>query len=324
MGLDSVEDTISHGQYQPDVKDDPLRARMNISDVWPEPPPSQNLHVFVSLSSAVLEHPVKKRRLADNPEALSLGPDDPVTASLRQFWNSLWNEQGDRFCEDLVTRGPNPVEGVDVPATMKVLNLSAVSGTIEKVMIRDEYDEAIKDIEGHKERKMGVVIVGHPGIGKSMGSVGQACVLVNTPPYLGKTILLYYILVKRLLEKKPTVLQYKPNVVFIFNDKGLHARPASSYYEPDLSGYQGTWALVDMNEKITQPADFIQSSKFFLVMASSPTPSRWYNVQMYKAPVTLWFMKPFSLVELLQASVFLASNSSFVAYVILQSSTSTD
>ena len=140
---------------------------------------------------------------------------------------------------------------------MKVLNLPAVFGTIEKVMIRDEYDEAIKDIEGHKERKMGVVIVGHPGIGKSMGFVGQACVLINTPPYLGKTILLYYILVKRLLEKKPTVLQYKPDVVFIFNDKGLHARRASSYYEPELSGYQDTWALVDMNEKIKQPADFI-------------------------------------------------------------------
>ena len=301
-------------------------AEMGISDVWPEPPPSQNLHVFVSLPSAVLERPVKRRRLADNPGAFSLGPDDTVIATLRQFWNNLWNEQGDPFCEHLVSRGPNPVEDVDVPATMKVLSLPAVFGTIEKVMIRDEYDEAIKDIEGHstgENRKMGIVTVGHPGIGRSMGSVGQACVLINTPPYLGKTILLYYILVKRLLEKKPTVFQYKPNVVFIFNDKGLHARRPSSHCEPDLSGYQDTWALVDTNENITQPADFILSSKFFLVMTSSPTPSRWYNVQMYRAPVTLWFMKPFSLVELLQASVFLASNSSFVTYVISQSSTST-
>jgi len=321
-----VRPTIFRGQYQPDIKDDPLLPETVISDVWPEPPPGQNLHVFVSLPSGVLEHPAKKKRLVDDPDAFSPGLYDTEIASLRQFWDSLWNEQEDPFRECLVSRGPNPVEGVDVPATMKVLGLPEVFGVIEHVMIRDEYDEAIKDIESHstgEERKKGVVIVGHPGIGRSMDSVGQACVLINTPPYLGKTILLYYILVKRLLEKKPTVLQYKPNVVFIFNDEGLHARPASSFCERNLSGYQDAWALVDMNEDIEKPADFIRSSNFFLLMASSPTPSRWYNVQMYRAPVTLWFMKPFNLVELLQASVFLASNSSFVTYVIPQSSTST-
>ena len=48
VDLDSVEGTISRGQYQPDVKDEPLRARMKISDVWPKQPPDQNLHVFVT------------------------------------------------------------------------------------------------------------------------------------------------------------------------------------------------------------------------------------------------------------------------------------
>ena len=280
---------------------------MMISDVWTAPPPGQNLHVFVSLPSEDLERPAKKRRFADG-RAFPPGSDETVIASLRQFWNRLWNEQEDPFFDYPISRCPNPVEGVDVPATMKVLDLPSAFGNIKNVMIRDEYDEAIKDIESHhstgEARKMGVVVVGHPGIGRSMGSVGQACVLINTPPYLGKTILLYYILAKRLFEKKPTVFQFEPNVVYIFNDKGLHARLASSSCEPELSEDQNAWALVDMNEDVEKPARFIRISRLLLIMASSPKPSRWHNVEKYRAPVALWFMKPFSLVELLQASVF--------------------
>ena len=64
---------------------------------------------------------------------------------------------------------------------MKVLSLPTILSSIGDVMIRDDYDEAMKDIERHhtiKIRNRGVVVVGHPGIGKSMGSVGQALVLV--------------------------------------------------------------------------------------------------------------------------------------------------
>jgi hypothetical protein len=192
-------------------------------------------------------------------------------------------------------------------------------------MIRDEYDEAIKGIESlrrNKRGKKGVIVVGHPGIGRSMGSVGQAWVLKYTPPYLGKTILLYYVLVNRLLENKPTVLQNNSKDVFIFDDKGCHVVEASSRQYSYRIGHQDTWALVDLGDKVATPADVIVDSSFFLVMASSPQPTRWKNVLKYRAPAALWFMKPFSLAELIQASVFLAHNFSFVTHVISQSSNS--
>ena len=137
----------------------------------------KNLHIFVRLPSA------KRQRLDDEPDS-SAASDGAGQDILRQFWKSLWLEKVNPFREDPVRRDPNPVEGVNVPATVKVLHLTNLFGLIPDVMIRDEYDEAIKDIEGHRtspEGYRGVVIIGHPGIGRSMCSVGQARVLIHTP-----------------------------------------------------------------------------------------------------------------------------------------------
>jgi hypothetical protein len=325
VSLASVKAAISSGQYQPDVKDklEPLSVERKISEIWSEQPPNKNLHVFVGLPSG---YPGKSPRLADDPYAFSTGPGETTKGKLWRFWKSLWHDKENIFREDFVRRDPDPVEGIDVPATMKVMRLPTIFSLIEDVMIRGEYDEAIKDIESHVARRedRGVVIVGHSGTGRSTGSVGQAWVLIYTPRYLGKTILLYYILVKRLLEKKPTVLQNNSKDVFIFDDKGCHVVEASSYlYYSDRSARQDTWALVDLGQKVAEPARFMYNSSFFLIMASSPKPTRWKNVLKYRAPVAFWFMKPFTLAELIQASVFLTSYSSFVAYAISQPSAST-
>ena len=122
------------------------------------------------------------------------------------------------------------------------------------------------------------------------------------PLYLGKTILLYYILVKRLLENKPTVLQNDSDVVYIFDDKGCHVQKASWY--PYEGPHPDMWALVDLGQWVQRPARFVHSSSFFVIMASSPTPARWIEVRTHRGPISFWFMKPFSLAELIQASVF--------------------
>jgi hypothetical protein len=109
---------------------------------------------------------------------------------------------------------------------------------------------------------------------------------------------LYYILVKRLLEEKPTILQNDPGVLFLFDAYGVTALRPSSDADPELEAYGDTWALV-----------------------ASPRASRWQDVERYRGSVALWFMKPFTLAELVQASVYLASISS-LTYVISQSSTS--
>ena len=120
--------------------------------------------------------------------------------------------------------------------------------------------------------------------------------------------MLYYILVNRLLENKPTVLQNNSRDVFIFNDKGFYTLEASSDQASYRIGHQDTWALVDLGNTVATPAEVIVNSSFFLVMASSPQPTRWKDVKRYRGPAALWFMKPFSLAELIQASVFLAHN----------------
>ena len=85
----------------------------------------------------------------------------------------------------------------------------------------------------------------------------------------------------------------------------LEASSDQDYYR---IGHQDTWALVDLRDKVATPADVIVNSSFFVVMASSPQPTRWKDVKRYRGPITFWFMKPFSLAELIQASVFLARN----------------
>ena len=173
MSLTLVKDAISSGQYNPDLKDEPLSAQTNISKIWPEQPSDENLHVFVRLPSA------KKQHLDDDPDSSLATPGKTAEDPLWQFWRSLWLDKLNPFREDPVRRDSNPAEGVDVPTTMKVLHLPLIFTRlyIQDVMIRDEYDEAIKGIESlriNKRGKKGVIVVGHPGIGRSMGSVGQA------------------------------------------------------------------------------------------------------------------------------------------------------
>ena len=124
--------------------------------------------------------------------------------------------------------------------------------------------------------------------------------------YLGKTILLYFILVKRLLKQKPTIFQNDLDAVYLFNKDGIHVLKPSSYIHPDNESNQETWAPVDANESISQPARMLSrdTSPFFLVIGSSPKASRWQNVLKYRPPTVFWFMKLFTLAELIEALVF--------------------
>jgi hypothetical protein len=247
---------------------------------------------------------------------------------LQEFWENLWQYHKEPFVTMDVVCDPNPVQSVDIPAIIKVLSLPEVLSPISTVMVRDEYDEAMKYIERRRankgERQMrGIIISGHPGIGMSMGSVRQTWVLIYTPPCLGKTTLLCCILAQRLFEKKPTVFQNHSDYVFVFDDNGCRRHWASFTMNPRRVAHQDIWALVDMSPQVETLSDFIQKSPFFTVIASSPRPSRWEQVMRYRGPLARWFMKPFSLAELIQASVYFVSISSFVTYVISQSSTST-
>ena len=271
----------------------------------------------------------KRRLLANSPDPLWSDEVHPTAlVAIRQFWKSLWQDKEDPLHKVSVRRDPNPVDGVDVLATMRVLHLPKIFSSISDVMIRGDYGEAIRDIEGHRTSEIptkSVMVVGHPGIGRTMLSVGQAWVLIYTPPYLGKTALLYYILVQRLLEQKPTILQITSQVLFFFSADGVEMLQPSSLVDPASEAYQNTWVLVDINAEVQAPAEMLRrdNSPFFLVIASPPKVSQWQGAPRDGGAVAFWLMKPFTLAELIQASVFLASISFFATYVISQSSTST-
>jgi len=114
------------------------------------------------------ESPSKRRRLADdlNDEYLDI---------MKQLWRSLWQDKQDPSDNVTVHRGSDPINSVDVPATMKVLRLPRIFSGLGNVMIRSDYEEAIRDFNGdYISGRKSVIIVGHPGIGRTMGSVGQA------------------------------------------------------------------------------------------------------------------------------------------------------
>ena len=80
----------------------------------------------------------------------------------------MWQDKMNPFREDSVRRDPNSVEGVDVPATMEVLRLPDTFSSIGDVMVRADYGEALRDIEGYYTRKRkSVIVTGHPGIGRT-------------------------------------------------------------------------------------------------------------------------------------------------------------
>jgi hypothetical protein len=57
----AIKESIADGRYQPQLSlPEPLYAMDTISDVWPERPPNNRLHVFISLPSEA-----KRPRLDD-------------------------------------------------------------------------------------------------------------------------------------------------------------------------------------------------------------------------------------------------------------------
>jgi hypothetical protein len=115
--------------------------------------------------------PFKRQRLADDPGSSFKGPEDDELEIMKR----LWQDGQDPSAKVTVHRGSDPIDSVDVLATMNVLCLPPTLSRLGSVMIRSEYEEAMNDFDnkGYIQNKS-VIIVGHPGIGRTMGSVGQA------------------------------------------------------------------------------------------------------------------------------------------------------
>jgi hypothetical protein len=120
-------------------------------------------------------------------------------------------------------------------------------------------------------------------------------------------MMLYYLLASRLLQQQPTIFQYRRDILLLFDGDGVSTLlPEDAVIRPAA---EDIWALVDCNQSVSAPASALLngSSPAFLVVASSPRSFRWADVLHYRVPTPTWFMKPFTLVELIQASVLFAS-----------------
>jgi hypothetical protein len=84
------------------------------------------------------------------------------------FWSDLWVASKNPIRQETVQRDPDCLEDVDVPATFDVLHGLPLSFTKGGILIRSEYKSAEEGIESQQLRVNAVLIVGHPGIGKSV------------------------------------------------------------------------------------------------------------------------------------------------------------
>lgn len=169
----------------------------------------------------------------------------------------------------------------------------------QRILIRQDYiyllhctEEALENLEYQEA----VIIGGQPGIGLCIILAVHRHQLIF---YSGKSMLLYYILLKRLNEGKPTYFQKDAAYLYRFDSQGV-ARIGE-----DISGALHTefyWALVDSNAHVTKPAPFIMDSDTHIIYATSPERER-VKWTKYIANETNLFMKPWTRVELMQGYV---------------------
>lgn len=117
--------------------------------------------------------------------------------------------------------------------------------------------------------------------------------------YPGKSLMLYYILVMRLKEKKPTYFQINSTYLYRFDIRGVERIRVDGTPDNQTELY---CALVDSNQHVTQPASFIQNSNTHVIYAASPQTKR-INWAKYVGQKRVLCMEPWTWMELMQGYV---------------------
>ncbi|THV00595.1 hypothetical protein K435DRAFT_440079 [Dendrothele bispora CBS 962.96] len=143
-------------------------------------------------------------------------------------------------------------------------------GTTESVQlyVRDQYEDLYKFLQ---QTKRGAVVLGSPGIGKSVFNV--------------------YALARRLEEKQTTFYVTAHERCFIFDEKGVFELEDTN--KVSLSDIKGSpWCLHDSTPRGVEPKKYFQS--FFLVF--TPNEARYDSI--LKFGFGLWYMNPWYPEEL--------------------------
>ncbi|KAI0764791.1 hypothetical protein C8Q74DRAFT_1284000, partial [Fomes fomentarius] len=202
---------------------------------------------------------------------LNLGRDDPQWCwdpSSRRKWEQvldpLETDYGYQLFYDKWRNEPFPTPDEfphhldlgsgEAGALLPFYPTATASGTI---LVRKSYSDLYNRILIHREDSGGVIIIGQPGV--------------------GKTMFLKYMLA-RLLSEKQVVVFYTPQRIYLFYQNYVYHRPETSEAIIDLPYHtQSTfslWMLVDMDPEVREPhVDDVPS--VWPVLASPPNSRRW-------------------------------------------------
>ncbi|KAH9031310.1 hypothetical protein EDB85DRAFT_1959196 [Lactarius pseudohatsudake] len=202
-----------------------------------------------------------------NPENLhvylyvDLGSEVQVA---EQLYKALWGEDLNVILEEISDDDGNTWKYV--PKTridhlkMRELGYNEISG----LLVRPEYDVAFSMLKKDHETARycgGAVVTGQPGI--------------------GKTCFLYYLLFRRLSERKPVALE-QFDFFILFHEGGVYRYPlnADPEYLPD-----GTWALSDGDDEPYQPCSVFQTASerrtAWVIQTTSQAEERWRRWKKY-------------------------------------------
>jgi hypothetical protein len=97
--------------------------------------------------------------------------------------------------------------------------------------------------------------------------------------YLGKTVFLLYLLFKRILQKKVTLLRLYDNQFISFSNDGVRLHSLlSPHIDANWDYPPGTWALVDSYSKDSKmDGPLLSDRKLFVILTTSPTESRYHE-----------------------------------------------
>ena len=103
---------------------------------------------------------------------------------------------------------------------------------------------------------------------------------IGTKPNQGKSCFLFYILLRRLSERRPTALELD-DIFVLFDDSGVKVRDSGPAGHFALE--RGVWALTDSSATRTQPCVAFYRSGLknaaWVVQATSPAREHWHQWQ---------------------------------------------
>jgi hypothetical protein len=104
------------------------------------------------------------------------------------------------------------------------------------ILLRDEYitmyNEVVSDYQGRRgRREPGVVVTGQQGLGRPNFLRSTPVIHLTVTSGTGKSVFLFYVLLLRILDAKPTVLRYDAGLAVGFTQYGVEILGEESSFE---------------------------------------------------------------------------------------------